>query len=185
MDYYHSILALGKKPVIVDAGANSGASSIWFAREFPEAEIVAIEPDPDNADLFALNTAGFPNVRLLRAAIGSAPGYVTLTTEAEGWSVRSRRSEAGVPVVTVADAIAGVGPDARPFLCKIDIEGFESDLFADHVEWVDDQAVIMIELHDWMATTQGTSLTCQRALMGKGDMLVSGEKVVFVKPAAA
>ena len=31
--------------VILDAGANIGLSSIWFARRFPDARVIAVEPE--------------------------------------------------------------------------------------------------------------------------------------------
>lgn len=44
---YRKILDRGKRPLIVDLGANIGASVRWFAAKYPEAKIVAVEPDAD------------------------------------------------------------------------------------------------------------------------------------------
>ncbi|MEO6581757.1 MAG: hypothetical protein ABIN68_02980, partial [Sphingomicrobium sp.] len=41
--HYEAIVESGLTPVIVDAGANVGASAIWFAKQFPLARIKAIE----------------------------------------------------------------------------------------------------------------------------------------------
>ena len=71
---YQRILGSGRIPVIVDAGANVGAASIWFSTQFPEAHILAIEPNWENAELCRLNTRGRPNVKMIEAAIGSEPG---------------------------------------------------------------------------------------------------------------
>src|SRR5262245_8086929 len=46
--------------VIVDAGANIGLSSIWFATQYPEAKVIAIEPNRDNFALLEENTAAYP-----------------------------------------------------------------------------------------------------------------------------
>src|SRR3954454_22620498 len=35
-------------PLIIDGGANIGLATRWFATHFPEAKIVAVEPDPAN-----------------------------------------------------------------------------------------------------------------------------------------
>lgn len=51
LDRYRDILSAGKKPLIIDAGANIGASVIWFAEVFPESHIVAFEPNSENAAL--------------------------------------------------------------------------------------------------------------------------------------
>ena len=37
-----------------------------------------------------------------------------------------------------------------PFIIKIDIEGFESELFSKNTEWIDMFPLVIIELHDWM-----------------------------------
>ncbi len=71
-------LASGKRPIIIDAGANIGAASLWFASVFPDAAVIAVEPDPDSAAIARLNLAALPHAHLVEAAIGSAPGRVSL-----------------------------------------------------------------------------------------------------------
>jgi hypothetical protein len=68
------------------------------------------------------------------------------------------------PVVTMSELFAG--GNCTPFTAKIDIEGFESDLFSQNLEWLDEVFLVYIEPHDWLFPTQGTSRTFQRA-MGK------------------
>src|SRR6186997_720585 len=55
--HYHDILAAGFSPLIIDLGANNGASALWFRTRFPEATIVAVEPDPTNVEVCRENTA--------------------------------------------------------------------------------------------------------------------------------
>lgn len=45
----------------------------------------------------------------------------------------------------------------NPFLVKIDIEGFEDDLFENNTEWIDLFNIIVIELHDWLLLDKTTS----------------------------
>lgn len=35
-----------------------------------------------------------------------------------------------------------------PFIVKIDIEGYEQELFSSNIDWIDNIPVIIIELHD-------------------------------------
>jgi hypothetical protein len=42
-----------------------------------------------------------------------------------------------------------------PFILKIDIEGFEKDLFSRNLAWIDKFPILIIELHD--STHEGTS----------------------------
>jgi hypothetical protein len=48
------------------------------------------------------------------------------------------------------DSLLSLNADATPFIVKIDIEGFEDDLFSRNTDWVDLFPVLIIELHDWM-----------------------------------
>ncbi len=178
---YEEIVATGGRPVIIDAGANVGLSAIWFARLFPAALVLAVEPDPDNLAMCRLNTEPFANIEVVAAAIGSTPGAVDLNQDGKSWSVQTERSETGeIPIVTVDGLIEQAGPGAVSFIVKIDIEGFESDLFADNIHWIDAPRAIMIEPHDWKLAGAGTSQSFQRALMGKREMLISGENLIFV-----
>src|SRR6185312_14795995 len=45
---YICILKIGQLPLIIDAGANIGASTLYLADAWPEARVIAIEPDGDN-----------------------------------------------------------------------------------------------------------------------------------------
>jgi FkbM family methyltransferase len=184
--HYRALLAAGKVPLIVDAGANIGAASIWFAGVFPEAAVVAVEPDAGNAAACRVNIAGHPTIRLVEAAIGASPGHVTLSNPAhEAWAVQTSRtgeSGAGVPICTIPELVAGV-PGAELFIAKIDIEGFESDLFSGGTEWIGQAKVIYIEPHDWLETTRGSSHSFQRTMGTAGfDLLISGENLAYVRP---
>lgn len=103
---YEAILAAGKRPIIVDAGANIGAASLWFGQVYPDAAIVAVEPDPGNAAVLRRNVGGRPGHVILEAAIGAEPGYVVLSDAGSdlGWAVQTKRAESGLPIVTVQDA---------------------------------------------------------------------------------
>lgn len=178
---YRDILRRGRRPLILDLGANNGASARWFAREYSQADIVAVEPDSDNARICRLNTEGYP-VQVVHAAIGSTPGSVSLDTGAATISYTTTRSlDGGVPVVTVNQILA-LRPGHELFIVKIDIEGFEEDLFASHTEWVEQASVIMIEPHDWKFPDRDTSHNLQQT-MGRlpFQLLLSGENLIYVR----
>lgn len=180
-DRYAEIVRTGGVPAIVDAGANIGAASIWYKRRFPQAAVVAIEPDPENARLTRLNTQGLDNVHLLEAAIGSEPGFVGLTGPGESWAVRTERAEAGIRVVTIDEAVAQV-PGGVPFIAKIDIEGFEKDLFASNTDWIGGFACVVIEPHDWMLQGEYTSVAFQKAMAPYGyEMYYKGENIFYIR----
>ncbi len=178
-----AILAAGQVPVIIDAGANIGASSIWFAANHPSARVLAVEPDPRNAACCRANCADRPGITVVEAAIGSTPGTVSLWDPglAYAWSVRTERNE-GVGttrVCTIAELVATV-PGGRLFIAKIDIEGFESDLFAANLDWLADAVAVIIEPHDWMLPGRNTSREFQRAIAVEDfEIVIRGENLLY------
>lgn len=178
---YRQILAKGKTPVIIDAGANIGAAALWFGRQYPEASVVAIEPDPGNARVLRANLSASSKLIVLEAAIGSEPGYVSMIPGEHSWGVQTERSDAGCPIVTIDQAAEQV-ENGSLFLVKIDIEGFESDLFASNTDWLDRAAAVYLEPHDWKLPDQATSRTFQ-AEFGKRDfdIFLRGENLIYVR----
>lgn len=179
---YQRILSAGKTPVIIDAGANMGASALWFARQFPGAQIIAIEPEPGNAAVCRRNLASVPNARLVEAALGGEPGAVEMSSGSEDWAFQTTRAEAGgVKLVTIPELAAQVA-NGQLFLVKIDIEGFEADVFSTNVGWLDETFVVIVEPHDWMLPAKGTSRAMQVAVAARPfEMLISGENLIYVR----
>lgn len=177
---YDAILAAGRRPVIVDAGANIGAAARWFRQQYPDAAVVAIEPDPANVTMLRTNVAD-TDIHVLDAAIGSEAGFATLLHNGGSWAVQTERASSGMRIVTVDQAIADI-PAGELFIVKIDIEGFESDLFASNTEWIDQAFVIYVEPHDWLFPGEGTSRPFQREL-GRRDfeLFIRGENLIYVR----
>ncbi|MEO8736187.1 MAG: FkbM family methyltransferase [Edaphobacter sp.] len=159
--FYQQILAAGKQPLIVDCGANIGASVRWFTARYPQAHVLAVEPAPDNFALLQMNCAGL-DVDLRKAGIGAADGISHLTDV--GWGTMAYRTTATeqgpeVAMLNMATLLASK-PDSRfvPFLLKIDIEGGEESLFAGDCADINRFPLIIMEPHDWLLPGQGSSL---------------------------
>ena len=162
-------------PLIIDAGANIGASAVWFAQAFPKATLTCIEPHPGNFELLQRNTAGL-KVLNIHGALASRPGTLRLFDPGGGeWAFRTGEgngpSLGEVPAHTLADLVRD-----EPFILKIDIEGGEADLF-------DSDAfalfpVVIVELHDWMLPRLGTSRNFLRWHLAQNrDFVHFGENV--------
>jgi FkbM family methyltransferase len=182
---YNEILETGNVPIIVDAGAHIGLATLWFRHTYPSAQVVAIEPEAGNFELLKENAGQKSGVSLLNAAVGATSGFVTIQNDRQhtllGWAARTNRAEQGVPIVTMADAF-GTVDNGAPFIAKIDIEGFESDLFSCNTEWLNGVFVVYIEPHDWMLPRKMTSRTFQRALAALDfEIHISGENLLFVR----
>jgi FkbM family methyltransferase len=181
---FDSIMKSGRIPVIIDAGANVGAASIWFSQQFPGARIVAVEPDPGNAHMCRLNTRSISNVNVIEAAIGSEHGRVSLANPLnEAWSVRTHRNDDGkIAIFTIPELVSTVKGPAQLFLAKIDVEGFEVDLFSKNTEWLDVVTVLIVEPHDWLFPGERTSANFQTALATrKFEVLIRGDNLIYLR----
>ena len=180
----HRLGSTLSKPLIIDGGANIGASVCWFAFNFPNSRIVAFEPDPANFDLLRRNTEGL-NVELHQAALGAHDGRVRLDDPGEGeWGYRTHSSEDGdVPLVSMARIVAEKAAAGYcGFIAKIDIEGGEADLFTPPTDWVDLFPLMIVELHDWLLPGQGTSRGFLQCVAARDrDFVHLGENVFSIR----
>lgn len=186
LEAYKSPAALGgARPMIIDCGANIGASTVSFAHHYPEARVIAVEPERDNFSLLCENVASFINVRPLRRAIASAPGRLVLSDP--GWGAWGYRTGAGVGDGTAIGEVIATSVvdlleqerDAVPFILKVDIEGAEGDLFSMHGEALARFPLVIVELHDWMMPGAGTSDAFLRWHVSQGgrDFVHHGENI--------
>ncbi len=180
---YEQLVREGRCPLIVDCGANIGASAAYFSVCYPAAQIVAIEPSDENLALARKNCRS-DNIDFVAAAVASRAGRGDLIDPGWGsWSLRVRESDNGrIPIMTIPGILSSDAyRTCAPFIVKIDIEGFEDDLFADNLEWVDQFPVIMVELHDWLFPGEARSRTFLAAVGGRDrDFLMSGETVFSI-----
>jgi FkbM family methyltransferase len=151
--------AVDRPSVIIDAGANIGLASIWFASKFPEARILAIEPERSNYDLLVRNLERYPNVTPIHAALWTHRGTLGIDDPRdEGpWAFQTRELEDlphpvdSVPCLSLADLISDYDLGWIDLL-KVDIEGAEKEVFSSPSEWIGSVGAIAIELHDRFKT---------------------------------
>lgn len=142
---YRCIDDLEDVRLIVDAGANVGYSSAFFLTRFPEARIIALEPDPDNYETAKRNLSPWGDrVTLLQAALWSAPGTVSLCEGTDGWGRQVSQGD-GVRAVTMPSLIEDYGLDSIDLL-KVDIEGAEREVFG-NAGWLRYVRNMVVELH--------------------------------------
>ncbi len=147
-------MALDHPPkVIIDAGANIGAASIYFANKYPEARIISIEPEKSNFQMLLKNTAPYKNIVCLEKALWHTNEPLTIENRGvnkESFEVRQQDDHCekdAVQSTTVNDLIREFDLPAIDIL-KIDIEGAEKEVFSNHLAWLEKVGLIFIELHD-------------------------------------
>lgn len=145
----------GVPEVIVDVGGYIGLSAAFFATKYPDATIIAVEPDDENFSLLKINTAHFPNVHAVQAAVWRDNGMLSLTDPGLGaWGLQVTDVDdvklAGqklIPAITIDEIIKKFDLD-RIDLLKVDVEGSETEIFATADSWISSVDAICIELHD-------------------------------------
>jgi len=63
---------------IIDAGAYSGLSTIYFAHKYPDAKVVAIEPERSNYNTLIKNTEKLTQVSRLNAGLWSKDAFLKI-----------------------------------------------------------------------------------------------------------
>lgn len=139
--------------VILDLGANVGYASAFFACRYPEARILAVEPDPRNFALCCENLRPYgERIRILQGAVWSSCSTLGLSYELGGGVaaqvVAVDRQEDGEVVAWDIPALLDIAQAETADLVKIDIEGSEAEVFATQAErWLPRVRNICIELH--------------------------------------
>lgn len=178
-----AVLAAGKKPLIIDGGGNVGFASRYFAENHPGCTVLCIEPDPGNAEQARRNN-DLKQVTVLEAAIGSeASRGRIMDASAENNAFRIDRSaEGSIEILSINDLLARFGsPEYVPFIAKIDIEGFEADLFSRNTEWIERFPLLIVELHDWMLPRSASTGPFLRAVAQQDrDFLYYDENVFSI-----
>jgi FkbM family methyltransferase len=130
---------------VMDVGGHIGSFTRAVKRWWPDARVIAAEPDPDSAAVFRKNMEGIDGVSLVQAALLGAPATAEVAFRQGG---RNRDANAAasrvvdvvrplgdegcwpttlVPAVSVLDVLAEHG-DPVIDLLKLDCEGAEGEI---------------------------------------------------------
>lgn len=130
--------------LILDIGANVGCASVWFANRYPNAKIIAVEPDASNVAVLRQNVAPYPSVRVIEGAVWYESATMAIDDQGDKSGIQVHAGDGGVRGMTI-DEIAGTD---RIDILKLDVEGAEKELFEHDPAWLANVGVLMIELHD-------------------------------------
>ena len=181
---YRKILSNNKIPLIIDCGGNIGLSSKFFATEYSGSKVICVEPEKSNFEMAINNCKELDNIKFLNCAVGSSPGYVNISNpkdNSNAFKVEYIDGADGIPVMTINQLI-NENPNSELFIIKIDIEGFEENLFSQNLEWIDKCPVMFVELHDWMSPKSMISKNFIKAIGDKDrDFISRNETIISLK----
>jgi FkbM family methyltransferase len=153
-DQIYLFRATSPRPRIIDCGANIGLSVLYFKMLFPDAQIVAFEPDPEIFHVLRQNILAnhISNVELVNKALWSHAAVLSFCREgADAGRVLSNEKAADVRVE---------GVPLSPYLTqsadlvKIDIEGSEVAVVRECGSWLTQASHVFIEYHSFLDRRQ-------------------------------
>jgi FkbM family methyltransferase len=141
--------------LVVDCGANVGYSAAYFLSKFPNAFVIAVEPDPGNFTELNRNLAPYETrYTALHSAIWSHATKMVLREGYMGagreWARQVREAtdvEENALVALDIPSILALSKFDRISILKVDIEGAETELFAGSTDWLTKVDNLVIELH--------------------------------------
>lgn len=177
------------KPVnpkfIIDAGAYTGLSTLFFAMQYPEAKIIAVEPEASNFEILKKHTASKQNIESINYGLWSKKTFLKVIDNKLGkWAFSLKEvndtSDYDIHGITVKEILEKSGFKQIDIL-KIDIEGAEKELFSNNYQsWLDKVNTIIIELHD--RYIEGCSEAVYNALIPTlWEVSGKGEKLIFTR----
>lgn len=127
------------RPIIIDAGAHIGMSTLYFKKIYPFSQITAVEPFKENIKLLKQNISqnGLDGITVVEAAVTEQEGVSTLYADAtndywfstasfhpNAWNGQQPYTTAyKIPSVSLGSLISS---HESVDLLKMDIEGIES-----------------------------------------------------------
>ncbi len=152
---YRCLDGLKNVRTIIDAGANVGYSSAYLLSRFPNAQVIAIEPDADNFAMLQRNLAVYQDrAQLIHGAVWSEDTMLDFSDSFQGtgdeWARQvgtARDGTGSVTAMSIPSILNKAGWD-KVDLLKMDIEGAEEAVFgASDIGWMDRVGAMVIEIH--------------------------------------
>lgn len=174
-EYGH--LKISNPKFIIDAGANIGTSALFFAKKYPQAKIIAIEPEEKNFEILKKNIEGFNNVIPIKAAIWGSSEKREIQNRFTGhWGftvseTENKKEATGQTIDCIpVDALMEKYNFEKIDLFKMDIEGGEKNVLENSASWINKVDVMTVELHDRI------TMGCDRAFYLATEKFAAFEK---------
>jgi FkbM family methyltransferase len=170
--------------LIIDAGAYIGLSSLYYSFQFPDAQIIAVEPESSNFDILTKNTELHSKIKRINSGIWYKNARLKIVdSQSEKWAFTVQEVDEsdldGIKAITIDEILEDSGYSEIDIL-KIDIEGSEKEIFSRNSEnWLKKVKIIVLELHDRLIP--GCSDSVYNALKKQEwEEYKKGEKVIFI-----
>ena len=191
-DEKYDFTTLEEPKIIIDAGGNIGLAAVFFAKKYPNATIISIEPEESNFKLLKENTKNYNNIIALQYALWNSMGEIDLLDVGlDNWGFMTEDShnydkittpkiqkKHTVKTITMERLISEYNIQTIDIL-KIDIEGAEKEVLEDISGWINKVRSIIIELHERMKI--GCQKSFEKAIYEFDEIARSGADIYLSK----
>jgi FkbM family methyltransferase len=158
LDQEYSFNENSTPKIILDIGAHIGLATIYFANKYPDARIIAIEPEKNNYEMLKKNVALYEKVIPIHAAVWNEDKEIDVVdTRGGNWGFITEEKQKArgtnrlfchkVNGITIKKIIKDYNIQKIDIL-KMDIEGAEKEVFSDASKWINKVDILIIELHE-------------------------------------
>ena len=147
----------GTSPTIIDGGANIGTAVIWWRTRWPDARILAFEPDPKLFELLRWNTRCYSGLEIHQCALYTQDDDILFSSEGTdaGHIYTDDNSVNGdliwVKAIRLSLVLRTVG---KVHLLKLDIEGAELEVLREAEPLLKNVERIFVEYHSFEGRNQ-------------------------------
>ncbi len=171
--------------LIIDAGAYTGLSALYYSSKYPSAKIICIEPENSNFEILENNTKNLPNITRIKAALYYKNAFLKIKDTGTGkWGFVVKEvfesENFDIKAITIEEILKKSGYDKIDIL-KLDIEGSEKQLFSKNYQtWLEKVNIIVLELHDRIV--DGCTKSLYSAInKNEWKEFKKNEKVILIK----
>jgi FkbM family methyltransferase len=138
-------------PVILDGGSNIGTSILFFTLKYPNAKVIAFEPDPAVFNILSENVQQMKcqNISLINAGLGGMEGKAFFRPDGNvGGSIsETRMGSIQVSIVPLSSYL-----ESSIDYLKLNIEGLEYDVLSEveKAGLLGNIKQLAIEYHGWV-----------------------------------
>jgi FkbM family methyltransferase len=136
------------KPKILDCGANIGISVLHYKRLFPEARIIAFEPDPEICQVLRRNLRvnNAEDVQVVETALWDTDGEMSFDPDGADGGRLGGNGKGGVSYRVKTERLVRYLNEPVDLL-KLDIEGAEGHVIRDCGSYLRNVDNIVLEYH--------------------------------------
>lgn len=171
-------------PLIFDIGAHIGLATIYFKSKYPQARILAFEPNPNTAKLLKLNIKAnsLKDVKIIESGVwdkkGKNPFYIDNTSQnpwtwGDSFIKNIWNSQTPPQTISVKTIVLSALLTKPIDLLKLDVEGAENQIIQESAEKLKVVKNLILEYHKTPITNPRNKLSSIIKILKKANFKIT------------